>query len=81
MNRRKAIVRAPSAPVALPSASPSLASMASQGFAWGAGNAAAHALINATFSKPPVTTPAEYQQCMKDFDDKEACKHLLKQLF
>jgi hypothetical protein len=42
-------------------------------------------LMNASFPKAPTTVPAvpaqnvEYKQCMKDFDDKEACKHLEKQ--
>jgi len=27
---------------------------------------------------PASSVPAEYTQCMKDFEDKEACKHLLK---
>jgi hypothetical protein len=70
---------------ALPTVStaPSLASSVKQGFGWGLGNAAAHTLMNSVFSKPVVADPSpalslEYKQCMKDFDDKEACKHLLK---
>ena len=76
----------PSTPSLPPvSTAPSLASSVKQGFGWGLGNAAAHTLMNSVFSKPVVAEPAalpsfsvEYKQCMKDFEDKEACKHLLK---
>lgn len=65
------------------STAPSLASSVKQGLGWGLGNAAAHTLMNSVFSKPVVADPSpsqslEYKQCMKDFEDKEACKHLLK---
>ena len=77
-------VPAPASPVG-PS-QPSLSAIAKQGFGWGLGNAAAHSLVNSFFYKTPdtvgeptilPTNSIEYTQCMKDFEDKEACKHLL----
>ena len=68
----------------------SLVASVKQGFGWGLGNAMAATLMNTGFPKGPVAPPAppapfaapsipvEYTQCMKDFEDKEACKHLLK---
>jgi hypothetical protein len=83
----------PAAPVpAIRQESP-LAASVKQGFGWGLGNAMAATLMNASFPKGPTPTatatatatvvpassvPVEYTQCMKDFEDKEACKHLLK---
>jgi len=68
-----------------------LAASIKQGFGWGLGNAMATTLMNAGFPKVPVaasggvatvvpasSVPVEYTQCMKDIEDKEACKHLLK---
>lgn len=69
-----------------PSVSSSLANSVTQGFGWGLGNAMAATLMNAAYPKASVpavpAVPAqslEYKQCMKDFEDKEACKHLEKQ--
>jgi hypothetical protein len=77
----KPTVNTPALPTV--STAPSLASSVKQGFGWGLGNAAAHTLMNSVFSKPVPADPGaslsiEYKQCLKDFDDKEACKHLLK---
>lgn len=65
-----------------------LAASIKQGFGWGLGNAMAATLMNASFPKGSTVAtaslaasdaiPVEYKQCMKDFEDKEACKHLLK---
>jgi hypothetical protein len=61
-----------------------MGSMVKSGFSWGLGNGIANALVgsvlnNASSVPPSVPSPSvEYVQCMKDFDDKEACKHLLK---
>ena len=64
----------------------SLANSVTQGFGWGLGNAMAATLMNASFPKA-IAVPAvpavpaqslEYERCMKDFDDKEACKRLLE---
>jgi hypothetical protein len=60
-----------------------MGSMVKSGFSWGLGNGIANALVGSVLTKgstdPSVaSTPVEYVQCMKDFDDKEACKHLLK---
>jgi hypothetical protein len=54
--------------------------MVKSGFSWGLGNGIANALVGSVFNKGS-TDPSpsnEYVQCMKDFDDKEACKHFLK---
>jgi len=58
-----------------------MGSMVKSGFSWGLGNGVANALVGSVLNKESTTssTPShEYVQCMKDFDDKEACKHLLK---
>jgi hypothetical protein len=60
-----------------------MGSMVKSGFSWGLGNGIANALVGSVLTKgstdPSVaSTSVEYVQCMKDFDDKEACKHLLK---
>jgi hypothetical protein len=61
-----------------------MGSMVKSGFSWGLGNGVANALVgsvlnNASTVPSSVLSPSnEYVQCMKDFDDKEACKHLLK---
>jgi len=57
-----------------------MGSMVKSGFSWGLGNGIANTLIGSMFNKGS-TDPSpsnEYVQCMKDFDDKEACKHFLK---
>ena len=78
------ICRQPTAVVHQPSPSPTMGSMVKSGFSWGLGNGIANALVgsvlnNASTVPPSVPSPSvEYVQCMKDFDDKEACKHLLK---
>ena len=79
------IRRPPTAIVHQPSASaPTMGSMVKNGFSWGLGNGIANALVgsvlnNASTVPPSVSSPSvEYVQCMKDFDDKEACKHFLK---
>ena len=74
----QAIVHQPS-----PSTPPtSVGSMVKSGFSWGLGNGVANALVGSVFNKvsttPSTDSSVEYVQCMKDFDDKEACKHLLK---
>ena len=66
----------------------SFGSVIKQGFGWGLGNSIAHTLMNTIISKPEVSEsvstikldsiPLDYKQCMLDFDDKEACKHMLK---
>ena len=75
----------------IPSVSPapnSLGTLVKEGFAWGLGNAVAHRVFGsiwpsaapATTVVPPVQLPTktpEYQQCMQDFNDLAACKHLL----
>jgi hypothetical protein len=58
-----------------------MGSMVKSGFSWGLGNGIANALVGSVMNKAstdPSVAPHEYVQCMKDFDDKEACKHLLK---
>jgi len=67
------------------SAPPTMGSMVKSGFSWGLGNGIANALVGSVLNNastvPPSVSPSvphEYVQCMKDFDDKEACKHLLK---
>ena len=87
------IRRLPTAVVHQPIAStPTMGSMVKSGFSWGLGNGIANTLVGSMFNKvstvpssvPPSVPPSvpspsnEYIQCMKDFDDKEACKHLLK---
>lgn len=77
------VIRRPTAIVHQPIASsspPTMGSMVKSGFSWGLGNGIANALIGPLFNKGS-TDPSpsnEYVQCMKDFDDKEACKHHLK---
>ena len=82
------IYRPPTAIVHQPSVSPTMGSMVKSGFSWGLGNGVANALVGSVLNNastvPPSVSPSvpsssvEYVQCMKDFDDKEACKHLLK---
>ena len=82
-----AIVHQPSPPPTtivhrpIASSSPtSVGSMVKSGFSWGLGNGIANALVGSVLNKVS-TDPSpsnEYVQCMKDFDDKEACKSLLK---
>ena len=81
------IRRPPTAIVHQPTVSspPTMGSMVKSGFSWGLGNGVANALVGSVLNKgsvdPSLSVPApshEYVQCMKDFDDKEACKHLLK---
>ena len=64
----------------------SFGSAIKQGFGWGLGNSLAHSLINKITSKPePISAikldsrESDYKQCMLNFDDKEACKYLLKE--
>jgi hypothetical protein len=59
-----------------------------EGFAWGVGQSAAHAIMNRILvpalsgpvDVPPVKTNSspEYEQCMKEFKDEAGCKHLLQ---
>ncbi len=56
-----------------------------EGFAWGVGQSAAHAIMNRVLVPAlsgPVETPQkanpEYEQCMKEFKDEAGCKHLLQ---
>jgi len=73
-------------PIASASPSPTMGSMVKSGFSWGLGNGIANALVGSVLnnastvppSVPPSVPSHEYIQCMKDFDDKEACKHHLK---
>ena len=75
-------------PMPQPIKESSFGSVIKQGFGWGLGNSLAHTLMNTMISKPEVsepvptvkfdTTPLVYKQCMLEFDDREACKHLLK---
>jgi hypothetical protein len=58
-----------------------MGSMVKSGFSWGLGNGIANALVGSVLnnaSTDPSPASNEYVQCMKDFDDKEACKHHLK---
>jgi hypothetical protein len=58
-----------------------MGSMVKSGFSWGLGNGIANALVGSVLNKgstDPSIPSHEYVQCMKDFDDKEACKHHLK---
>ena len=84
--------RPPTTIVHQPTVSPTMGSMVKSGFSWGLGNGVANALVGSVLNNastvPPSVSPSvpssvpsssvEYVQCMKDFDDKEACKHLLK---
>ena len=80
--------RQPTAIVRQPIPPPTMGSMVKSGFSWGLGNGVANALVGSVLNNastvPPSVSPSvlspsiEYVQCMKDFDDKEACKHLLK---
>ena len=59
-----------------------------EGFVWGVGQSAAHAIMNRVLMPAlPVETPQkinhknsspEYEQCMKEFKDEAGCKHLLQ---
>ena len=79
-----AIVHQPSPPsttiVYRPNPPTSVGSMVKSGFSWGLGNGIANALAGSVLNKVSTdpSPPNEYIQCMKDFDDKEACKSLLK---
>ena len=72
-------------PVPAPAAKSSMGSLVKDGFAWGLGNGMAHALVGSIVrpsaaSAVPVAAAQgspEYVQCMKDFEDQAACKHLL----
>jgi len=64
-------------PTVSASAAPTMGSMVKSGFSWGLGNGVANALVGSVLNNAS-TVSHEYVQCMKDFDDKEACKHLLK---
>ena len=82
------IVKAP-VPMRAPAPAPtSMGSLVKEGFAWGLGNGIAHTMIGSIFRPAPViAVPAaaaaipqvssEYTQCMKDFEDQAACRHLL----
>jgi len=76
------VIRRPStAIVHQPSNPPTMGSMVKSGFSWGLGNGIANALVGSVLNKgstDPSIPSHEYVQCMKDFDDKEACKHHLK---
>jgi hypothetical protein len=81
------IVKAPAAPVPMRAPAPtSMGSLVKDGFAWGLGNGIAHTVVGSIFrpaaapvAVPAVATavPSEYTQCMKDFEDQAACRHLL----
>ena len=70
------------APVPAPT---SMGSLVKDGFAWGLGNGIAHTVVGSIFrpAAAPIAVPAvpqppsEYTQCMKDFEDQAACRHLL----
>ena len=76
-------VPALASPVPAPAAKSSMGSLVKDGFAWGLGNGMAHALVG-SIVRPSAAVPVaaaqgspEYVQCMKDFEDQAACKHLL----
>ena len=81
-------VPALAAPVPALAAKSSMGSLVKDGFAWGLGNGMAHALVG-SIVRPAAASAAsampvaaaqgspEYVQCMKDFEDQAACKHLL----
>lgn len=81
-------MRSPAAPVPMrATAVPAPASLVKDGFAWGLGNGIAHTIVGSIF-RPAVpataaatavatAVPSEYTQCMKDFEDQAACRHLL----
>jgi hypothetical protein len=87
----RSIVKAPAAPVPMRAPVPATASMGSlvkDGFAWGLGNGIAHTVVGSIFRPAPVAAAtavatavpqvsSEYTQCMKDFEDQAACRHLL----
>lgn len=69
---------------------PSFTQTIKEGFAFGVGSSIAHSIFRpaaAPVIAPPLPTestkpekalPKEYVQCMKDFDNKEACAYLLE---
>ena len=84
----RSIVKAPAAPVPMRAPAPaptSTGSLVKEGFAWGLGNGIANTIVGSIFrpAAAPVAVPAvpqapsEYTQCMKDFEDQAACRHLL----
>ena len=63
-----------------------MGSLVKDGFAWGLGNGIAYTMIGSIFRPAPAASVAaaavpqvssEYTQCMKDFEDQAACRHLL----
>ena len=80
-------MRSPAAPVPMRApAVPAPASLVKDGFAWGLGNGIAHTIVGSIFrTAAPVApataaataVPSEYTQCIKDFEDQAACRHLL----
>ena len=81
----RSIVKVPAAPVPMrapapASATASMGSLVKDGFAWGLGNGSAHTMVGSIFRPAAVVAtavPSEYTQCMKDFEDQAACRHLL----
>jgi hypothetical protein len=60
-----------------------------EGFAWGLGQSAAHAIINRVLTPAVISesvetkvaqknSNSEYEQCIKEFKDEAGCKHLLQ---
>ena len=91
---RSGLIRAPrpAAPAPAPAPAPvqkqtGLGTIMKEGFAWGVGQSAAHAIMNRilvpALTSGPVNVPSvgknpEYEQCMKEFNDETGCKHLLQ---
>jgi hypothetical protein len=77
MNRKsRAIVKPAPAPAPTP-----FGQVFKEGLVWGAGNAIAGQAIRSLFgfstSIPPIPTKSpKYTQCMLEFNDEAACKHL-----
>lgn len=92
MNSRRrssnSLQKIPTLPQPVPIKESSFGSVVKQGFGWGLGNSLAHTLINTISRTTEVSEPiienkidstqTMYKQCILEFDDKEACKHLIK---
>ena len=88
----RSIVKTPAVPVPMRAPAPaptSTGSLVKDGFAWGLGYGIAHTIVGSIFrpAAAAAAVPAaavavpqvssEYTQCMKDFEDQAACRHLL----
>lgn len=69
---------------ALTSQRPSFLQTMKEGVSFGIGNSLGHRLVGAILGPSTVQTPKvdkkheEYEQCMKDTNDKSGCEYLLK---